>query len=412
MSTSTQQATAPASAVLPLKQILICGALIVTLSMGIRHGFGLWLSPVSAAHEWDRQVFSFALALQNLSWGFFGIFAGMIADRFGAYKVLIAGAIAYCLGLLGMAFTQTPLGFSLTTGVLLGLAQAGTTYSIVYGVLGRNISMERRSWAMGVTAAAGSFGQFFMLPVENFLIDWLNWQNALVFLAMASLIIIILARGLREPEVAQRAQSHDQSIFQAIKEAFGYRSFCLLVAGYFTCGFQVVFIGVHLPGYIKDYGMQADVASTALALIGLFNVVGTYVIGVLGQTYQKRFLLMGIYAVRAVVIALFIFSPISVWSVYLFSIVMGMLWLSTVPPTNSIVVQIFGVRHFSMLSGFVFFSHQIGAFLGVWLGGVLYDRYGNYDMIWYVAIGLSIITTLIHIPMRETPIERKTTVLA
>lgn len=402
------QATASSQGHLPLKQILICGSLIVTLSMGIRHGFGMWLTPISIANNWDREVFSFALALQNLSWGFFGIFAGMLADRFGAYKVLIAGAIAYCLGLLGMAYSDTPFTFALTTGVLLGLAQAGTTYTVVYGVLGRNISMERRSWAMGVTAAAGSFGQFFMMPVENFLINWLDWQNALVFLALACLTIIILARGLREPALNQgQTASHEQTIFQAIKEAFAYRSFVLLVLGFFTCGFQVVFIGIHLPSYLKDYGMQADVASTALALIGLFNVVGTYLVGVLGQTYQKRYLLMGIYMIRAVVIALFIFLPLSVWSVYLFAIAMGTLWLSTVPPTNSIVVQIFGVRHFSMLSGFVFFGHQVGAFLGVWLGGVLYDRYGNYDMIWYVAIFLSIVTTLMHVPMKETPIERK-----
>ncbi len=408
MSNSISQDSNDTPAQLPLKQILICGAFIVTLSMGVRHGFGLWLTPISTANGWDREVFSFALALQNLSWGVFGIFAGMLADRFGAYRVIIGGAIAYCLGLLGMAFSETPLSFALTTGVLLGLAQAGTTYSIIYGVLGRNIAIEQRSWAMGVTAAAGSFGQFFMMPVENLLINWLDWQNALVFLAMTTLIIILLARGLREKQLSRQAATHDQSIFQAIKEAFTYRSFCLLMIGYFTCGFQVVFIGVHLPSYIKDFGMQADVASTALALIGLFNVFGTYVIGVLGQSYPKRYLLMGIYAIRALVIIVFITMPISVWSVYLFAIAMGTLWLSTVPPTNSIVIQIFGVRHFSMLSGFVFFSHQIGAFLGVWLGGVIYDRYNNYDMIWYVSIALSVVSVLVHVPMKETAIVRQT----
>ncbi len=394
---------------IPLRQLLLCGSIIVTIAMGIRHGFGLWQLPIITENGWSRETFSFALALQNLSWGFFGIFIGMIADRIGAYRVLIMGALCYALGLLGMAYTSTPLAFFLTTGCLIGLAQASTTYAVVYGVLGRNVSAEKRSWAMGIIAAAGSFGQFFMVPVENVLIDWFNWQNALVICAVLSLVIIVLARGLREPQHGGGHIVGQQSILQAMGEAFRYRSFVLLVIGYFTCGFQVVFIGVHLPSYVKDFGMAPHVASIALALIGLFNIFGTYSVGLLGQKYQKRFLLLGIYSLRAVFIILFIILPLSPISVYIFAAVMGILWLSTVPPTNAIVAQIFGVQHFSMLSGCVFFSHQVGSFFGVWLGGYLYDQYGNYDLVWYIAIALSIVSALVHIPMNEGPIKRAVT---
>lgn len=394
--------------VIPLRQLLICGSIIVTISMGIRHGFGLWQLPIITENGWSRETFSFAIALQNLSWGFFGIFMGMLADRIGAYRVLIIGALSYAFGLLGMAYTATPLTFFLTTGLLIGLAQAGTTYAVIYGVLGRNVSAEKRSWTMGVVAAAGSFGQFFMVPVENVLIDWFNWQNALIICAVLALVIILLAKGLREPSYGGGHSTGQQSIVQAIVEAFSYRSFVLLVIGYFTCGFQVVFIGVHLPSYLKDFGMQPHVASIALAMIGLFNILGTYTVGVLGQKYPKRFLLLGIYALRAVAIILFITAPLSPMSVYIFAAVIGLLWLSTVPPTNAIVAQIFGLQHFSMLSGCVFFSHQIGSFFGVWLGGYLYDKYGSYDIVWYIAIGLSIVSVLSHIPLNEGPIKRTT----
>lgn len=393
-------------AAIPLRQLLICGSIIVTLSMGIRHGFGLWQLPIVTERGWDRETFSLAIAIQNLSWGFLGIFLGMLADRIGAYRVLILGAIAYALGLLGMAYSTNPLSYFLTTGCLIGLAQSGTTYAVVYGVLGRNVSAEKRSWAMGIIAAAGSFGQFFMVPVENVLIDWLDWQNALIVCAVLALTIILWARGLREPVTGGGHLAGQQSIAHAIKEAFTYPSFLLLVAGYFTCGFQVVFIGVHLPSYIKDFGLPPHVGSIALALIGLFNILGTYGVGVLGQKYPKRFLLLGIYAIRAVAIICFISVPLSAFSVYVFAAVMGMLWLSTVPPTNAIVAQVFGVRHFSMLSGCVFFSHQVGAFFGVWLGGILYDQYGNYDLVWQIAIGLSIFSALVHIPMSEKPLAR------
>jgi len=395
-----------ASQPLSLKQVLLCGAMIVTLSMGIRHGFGLWLQPITQEQGWSRQAFSFAIAVQNLSWGVIGVFAGMLADKLGAFRVLVAGAVLYALGLLGMAFSPTPLMFALTAGVLIGAAQAGTTYAVIYGVIGRQISPEKRSWAMGVAAAAGSFGQFLMVPVEGQLIARLGPHTSLVVLAAMVLLIVPLAFGLREPRHDSVAVKRTQTIGQAMREAFGYPSFMLLTAGYFVCGFQVVFIGVHMPSYLRDQGLSPEVASYALALIGLFNVFGTYVAGSLGARLAKRKLLAAIYITRAVAITLFLLVPISPLTVYVFAAVMGFLWLSTVPLTSGIVAQIFGVAHLSMLGGIVFFSHQVGSFLGVWLGGYLYDRTGSYDIVWYIAIALGVFAALINLPVKEGAIAR------
>jgi MFS family permease len=388
-------------------QVLACGALIVTLSMGIRHGFGLWLQPITQAQNWTRETFSFAIAIQNLSWGFFGIFAGMLADKFGAFRVIVGGAVLYALGLAGMALSTSGLMFTLTAGVLIGAAQAGTTYAVIYGVIGRNISADKRSWAMGVAAAAGSFGQFLMVPTEGFLISSLGWQQALLALSGAALLMVPLAWGLREGiATGTPAPKREQTIGHALKEAFKYPSFQLLMAGYFVCGFQVVFIGVHMPSYLKDKGLGPEVASYALALIGLFNVFGTYAAGALGQKLAKKNILAFIYFARAVVISVFLLVPLSPASVYVFASVMGLLWLSTIPPTNAAVAQIFGIQHLSMLSGFIFFSHQIGSFMGVWLGGLLYDRNGSYDIVWYLAIALGIFAGLVNLPVREAPIVR------
>ncbi|HYE70536.1 MAG TPA: MFS transporter [Aquabacterium sp.] len=398
------QSTSPK---LSMTRVLVCGAMIVTLSMGIRHGFGLWLQPITQAQGWSRETFAFAIAIQNLAWGCFGIFAGMVADRFGASRVLIGGAVMYALGLVGMALSSNAVLFALTAGVLLGAAQAGTTYAIVYGVIGRQLDPDKRSWAMGVAAAAGSFGQFLMVPVEGFLISGLGWQEALLVLSLFALLIAPLALFLKEPGFGGGAAPHrDQTIAQALREAFGYPSFQLLMAGYFVCGFQVVFIGVHMPSYLKDKGLSPQVASYALALIGLFNVFGTYIAGVLGAKLAKRKILAFIYFARAVAIAVFLWAPLTPMSVYVFSSVMGLLWLSTVPPTNATVAQIFGVAHLSMLGGFVFFSHQIGSFMGVWLGGLLYDRTGSYDIVWYISIALGVFAALVNLPVREAPIQR------
>jgi MFS family permease len=393
------------STALPMAQLMLCGALIVTLSMGVRHGFGLWLLPITQTHGWSRETFSVAIAVQNLAWGLLGIVAGMAADRFGAMRVIMAGSLLYLLGLSGMALATQGWQFTLAAGILVGAAQSATTYAVIYGVIGRNVVPERRAWAMGVVGAAGSFGQFAMVPLEGWMISHWGWQMALLVLAACCLLMLPLSRGLNE-RVTPAAGQGEQTMRQALKEALRYPSFQLLTAGYFVCGFQVVFIGIHMPSYLRDAGLEPGVAGTALALIGLFNIFGTYLAGSLAQKGSKKMILAGIYLARAVAITVFLLVPLSPWSVYVFAAVMGLLWLSTVPVTNATVAHIFGVKYLSMLGGSVFFSHQLGSFAGVWLGGYLYDRTGNYDVVWYIAIGLGVFAALVNLPVREAPIVR------
>lgn len=390
---------------LSMTQVLLCGGLIVTLAMGIRHGFGLWLQPVTMAHGWSRETFAFAIAIQNLAWGVAGPVAGGLADRFGALRVIVVGSVLYALGLVFMALATSGLAFTGSAGLMLGLAQSGTTYAVIYGVIGRNVAADKRSWAMGVAGAAGSFGQFLMVPVENWLIGGFGWQQALFILACLALAMVPLALGLKEPPL-DKVAAHQQSIGQALREAFAYPSFRWLTAGYFVCGFQLVFIGVHMPSYLRDHGLSPGVATTALALIGLFNVLGTYASGTLGQRLHKRHILSAIYTLRSLAIVAFLLVPLSPMSVYVFSSAMGLLWLSTVPPTNAIVAHIFGVRYLSMLGGIVFLSHQIGSFLGVWLGGKLYDATGSYDTVWWITVALGVLAAMANLPIKEVAIAR------
>ena len=390
---------------LPMVQLMVCGALIVTLSMGVRHGFGLWLLPITQTHGWPRETFSVAIAVQNLAWGLLGIVAGMAADRFGAMRVVMAGGLLYLLGLSGMALATEGWQFTLAAGLLVGAAQSGTTYAVVYGVIGRNIAPEKRAWSMGVVGAAGSFGQFAMVPIEAWLISHWGWQETLLLMAATCLLMLPLARGLNE-KVSPPAVAGEQTIRQALKEALRYPSFQMLTAGYFVCGFQVVFIGIHMPSYLRDAGLEPGVAGMALALIGLFNIFGTYLAGSLAQKQSKRLILAFIYLARSAAITVFLLVPLSPWSVYVFAAVMGLLWLSTVPVTNATVAHIFGVKYLSMLGGSVFFSHQLGSFAGVWLGGYLYDLTGSYNIVWYIAIALGIFAALINLPVREAPIVR------
>ena len=391
---------------LSLTQVLLCGAAIVTLSMGIRHGFGLWLQPVTVERGWSRETFAFALAVQNIAWGIAGPLTGALADRFGAFRVLLAGSVLYALGLVAMGLATSGLAFLGGAGLLIGMAQSGTTYAVIYGVIGRNVAAEKRSWAMGIAAAAGSFGQFLMVPIEGGLIAAFGWQEALFILACAALMILPLAFGLREPQRKPTPGVATQSMGAALREAFGDRSFLLLTAGYFVCGFQVVFIGVHMPSYLKDHGLTPGVATTSLALIGLFNVFGTYTAGMLGGRLPKRYLLSAIYTLRSAAILAFVLTPLTPLSVYAFSCAMGLLWLSTVPLTSGLVAEIFGVRYLSMLGGFVFLSHQVGSFLGVWLGGRLYDMTGSYDVVWWIAIGLGLFAAVVNLPIRERALLR------
>ena len=385
--------------------VLFCGSAILTLGMGLRHGFGLFLQPISADMHWQRETFALALAVQNLVWGATQPFAGMLADKYGTGRVVLGGAVLYVLGLLWMAHPATPLTFVLAAGVLIGTGLSGVTFSVIAGVLGRAYPPEKRSMVLGISAAAGSFGQFALVPITQFLLSSLGWAGALMALGGVGVLMWPLAVALVEHKGTQH-HAFAQSASQAMREALGHRGYVLLTIGFFVCGFQIVFIGVHLPAYLADHGLPARVAVTALALVGLFNIVGTYTTGWLGSRIPKRYILSFIYFARAVVIALFVFLPLSEMSVYLFAMTLGVLWLSTVPPTNGIVAQVFGVRYLAMLAGFTFFSHQIGSFLGAWLGGKLYDATGSYDLVWYLSIALGIAAGIINLPIDEKEIAR------
>ncbi len=397
-----------------LVPVLIASGIILSLVMGVRHGFGFWLQPVSQAHQWTRETFSLAMAAQNLLWGVFGPLAGVAADRLGAARIVFLGALMYAAGLLWMALVDQPAAFVTGSGILIGAAMACTAFGALSGIVGRTASVSQRSWAFGILGAAGSFGQFAMVPIEQQLIAITDWHQALWILAATiTLVVLPLTLMLREPRPAHALHSHQQSVTEAIREAFGHRPFRLLVAGYFVCGFQVVFIGVHLPAYLKDQGItDPQVAVTALALIGLFNIFGSYYAGQLGGRLPKRYLLSGIYFTRALVITLFLLAPLTPMTVYLFAASMGLMWLSTVPLTNAMVASIFGVRYLSMLSGFVFLSHQIGSFLGVWLGGYLYTLDGSYQTVWLITIALGVFAGLINLPINESPIPRETVAVA
>ena len=385
--------------------ILICGGLIMTIAMGARHGFGLFLQPMSMAQGWGRETFAFALALQNLVWGAAQPFSGLIADRYGAGRVLLAGSVLYVLGLVLMAYSATGTELALSSGVLIGLGLSGTTFSIVYGVLGRTYPPEKRSQVLGIAGAAGSFGQFAMLPGTQALITGIGWMGALLVLAAVAALMAPLSAVLAEPG---RDASHrpTQSAAAAIREAAAHRGFWLLTFGYFVCGFQVVFIAVHLPAYLADNGLPGNVGVVCLALIGFFNILGTWGAGMLGARWTKKYLLAFIYVARSVIIVAFIAVPPTPTSAYLFAAAMGLLWLATVPLTNGIVAQVFGVAYLSMLGGFVFFSHQIGSFLGAWLGGVLFDRTGSYDVVWWISICLGLVAMAANLPINEKPLAR------
>ncbi|MDR5892836.1 MFS transporter [Halomonas mongoliensis] len=384
--------------------LIVLGSLVVTLAMGLRHGFGLFLEPMSAELGWGRGVFAFALAIQNLLWGLSQPFAGALADRFGAARVVVAGGVLYALGLLFMGLSESALGMTLSAGVLIGLGLSGTTFSVILGAVGRAVAPEKRSMAMGIVSAAGSFGQFAMLPGTLGLLEWLGWSAALLVMGAIAALMLPLGAMLRDRPSPKAAG--DISLGAALNEAANHRGFWLLCLGFFVCGFQVVFIGVHLPGYLFDNQIAVQVGSTVLALVGLFNIFGTYAAGWLGGRYAKPRLLTWLYLIRGVVITLFLVAPLSPMSAYLFGIAMGLLWLSTVPLTNGIVASVFGVQHLSMLGGIVFLFHQLGSFMGVWLGGVLYDLHGDYAVVWNIAILLSVVAAALHWFISEAPVER------
>jgi len=389
--------------------ILICGCIIGMIGFGPRSALGLFLTPMSSLHGWGREIFSLALAIQMLMWGAAQPFVGAIADRFGPVSVLCAGAVLYALGLGWMAHATMPGELYLSAGFIVGVGLAGTSFTVVIGAFAKLLPLKWRSLAFGAGTAAGSFGQFLFSPLAAGLNSQFEWQTTLLIFAVIVMMIVPLSVTLafgRDKPAHLSGQAAQQSVGHALREALGHRSYLLLVIGFFTCGFQLFFITVHLPSYLADRGLPVQVGAWTIAAIGLFNIVGSLSSGWLSDRMPKRYLLAIIYALRSVAIYAFITLPVSPASSVIFGAVIGLLWLSTVPPTNGLVAVMFGTRWLTMLAGFAFFSHQVGGFLGVWLGGVLYDATGSYEMVWYGAILLGILSGLVNLPIVEKPIAR------
>jgi MFS family permease len=395
--------------------ILVCGCLIGVLGFGARSGLGFFLTPMSSVNGWGRDVFALALAIQMLLWGAAQPFAGAMADRYGAVPVLSAGAVLYALGLAAMAYSSTPAMLHLTAGLVIGFGLAGSSFTVVIGAFGKLMPPEWRTLAFGAGTAAGSFGQFLFSPFTVALIDRFGWQQTLVIFAAVVLLIMPLSLALASPRgAAARAAGAPppQSVAQALTEAFGHRSYVLLVLGFFTCGFQIFFIAVHLPAYLVDRGLPAEVGGWTLGVIGLFNIIGAIGAGWLSGFMPKRYILSFIYFGRAVAILVYIMLPLSAAATLIFGAVLGLFWLSTVPPTSGLIAVMFGTRWLAMLFGFSFFSHQVGGFLGVWLGGLLFEHTGSYDVVWWLSILFGVLSAVINLPIVEKPVIRPAAVPA
>jgi len=392
--------------------IILCGCLISLLGFGPRSSFGFFLTPMSQANGWGRDVFALAFALQNLLWGIGQPFAGAVADRFGMVRVLSVGALMYAAGLALMAYTTSPLTLQVTAGVLVGFGLSGCSFNLVIAAFGKLLPERYRGLAIGAGTAAGSFGQFLFAPFGVALIDNFGWQNALLVFGGMLLLIVPMALALATPPNSPSKAGSDaaqaQSLTGALTEAFGHRSYVLLVFGFFTCGFQLAFITLHLPSYLIDRGLSAQVGGWALATIGLFNIIGSISVGWLSTIYPRRYLLATNYFLRAVFIAAFVLLPASPITTLLFAAGMGLMWLSTVPPTSGLVSLMFGTRWLATLYGFAFFSHQVGGFLGAWMGGLLYERTGSYDIVWWLAVAFGILSAVINLPIEEKPVLRAT----
>ncbi|MBI1385942.1 MAG: MFS transporter [Rhizobiales bacterium] len=386
--------------------VIVAGCLIALIGFGVRSTFGLFLEPITVAQSWDRETFAIALAIQNLLWGLGVPFAGALADKFGPARVIAIGAVIYALGVAGITVASEPTLFHLAAGVATGLGVAFTSFSLALAAMAKVVGPERRSLVFGLGTAAGSFGQVVFSPLGQAFIDGYGWMNALMLLSGAVLLVLplafVLPRGTQSGTVADA----EQTVAAAIREAFAHQGFVLLTVGFFVCGFHVAFIAVHFPAYVSDLGLGPEVGAYALALVGLCNIVGSFLSGMVGQVWSKRMGLSVIYFSRAVVIAALLMAPKSATTIYLFAAAMGILWLSTVPLTTGIVAQVFGLRYMATLSGIVFFSHQIGSFTGVWLGGYLYDTTGSYDGVWQAGVVLGLLAALIHLPIDERPLAR------
>ncbi|MEZ2405209.1 MFS transporter [Bosea sp. RCC_152_1] len=406
---STPASSKPARSYAP-EVIVAAGCLIALITFGPRASAGLFQIPMTLQFHWGRDIFGLALAIQNLLWGLGAPFAGAIADRYGTVRVLCVGAVLYAAGLVVMAHATTPLQLHLGAGVLIGFGLSACSFNLVLAAFGKLLPEQWRPMAFGAGTAAGSFGQFLFPPIGNILIDTLGWQQALMVFAVTLLpvlpISIILATRKLGGSGSTTANLPNQTVVQALTEAFRHRSYVLLVLGFFTCGFQLAFITVHMPAYLRDTGLPAWVGGWTLAVIGLANAVGSLSSGWLSTRMPKRHLLAWIYLGRAVAIAAFILIPPSPLTALTFGVVIGLFWLSTVPPTSSLVMLMFGTKYMAMLYGFAFFSHQVGGFLGVWLGGVLYETMGNYQFVWWLSVALGVASALINLPIVEQPVER------
>lgn len=392
--------------------VMAAACAIATVGFGARSIFGLFLEPMTAARGWGRETFALALAIQNLVWGAALPAAGALSDRFGPSRVLAAGAVVYALGVRGMAYAESAALLQATAGVLVGVGVACTAFTIALAAMAKVVGPERRSLALGLGTAAGSFGQVAFSPIGQGFIDAWGWQPALVGLSASVLVIAPLAMLLpgasEAPAGAGPAEADPgQSLAAAVREAAGHRGYGLLTAGFFVCGFHVAFITVHFPAYVRDLGLPAAAGAGAIAVIGLFNIVGSLAAGAAGQRWSRKYGLSTIYALRAAAITALMLAPKTVAVIYLFSAAMGVLWLSTVPLTTGIVGRIFGLRYLATLFGFVFLSHQLGSFLGIWLGGRLHDATGSYDGVWWAGVVFGVAAALIHLPIDDRPIARR-----
>ncbi|MDE0309697.1 MAG: MFS transporter [Acidiferrobacterales bacterium] len=383
--------------------IVTCGCLVIFLGFGTRSTMGVFLVPITEQYEWGRSIFAFAAAIQNIFWGFSQPLFGAIADRYGSGRVILLGGICYIIGLLLMMVASSPLGFYIANGILIGLGLSGTSFAVILAVIARAVPEHKRSMALGIGSAAGSLGQFVLVPVANSLVLQLGWSSTILVLACLMAIVIPFALMLKGK---QTVSGPEQSLTEALSEAAKHSGYVYLTAGFFVCGFQVTFIGVHLPAYLTDIGLSSSVGAWALSLVGLFNLVGTLLAGYMGNRYLKKNILSIIYFGRAVAIAIFVLMPPSVASALIFASAMGILWLATIPLTSGIVGQIFGPRYLGTLFGFVFLSHQLGSFLGVWMGGLLFDTTQSYEVVWWVCAALGIMAAVLHLPINEDPIRR------
>lgn len=388
--------------------IIAAGSIVAMFTFGPRSAMGFFQLPMLAETGWDRTTFGLAMAVQNLCWGLGQPFFGAIADRFGTWRVLAMSGLLYAAGLLIMAHASAPIWLHIGGGVLVGLGIASGSFGIVLSAFARNVSPEQRSLAFGIGTAAGSAGMFLFAPLSQGLISAYGWSDSLVYLGILMLLVPFFAIPLRgNASTGRQAEAHyKQTIGEALKEALGHKSYLLLVSGFFVCGYQVAFITAHFPAYIGDIGIDARYAVIALALIGFFNIIGSLSAGFIGQRYSKPYFLALIYLARSVAVSAFLLLPQSPTSVIVFAIVMGLLWLSTVPPTNALVAIMFGTRHLGLLGGIVFLSHQIGSFLGVWMGGYLYDRFGSYDPVWWLGVALGVFAAVVHWPIEEKGVLR------